>query len=126
MGYDGTNAFYGTTIKLAADAVQGTNSLTLVSNPGIIVGDVVLVDMIAKTDPDFWWGNQIPANSGSEWWFGRVPYSVGQLMMVTAINGNTITFETPFHISFTVANTASLTIYPTNSDGTKGLKSGLE
>ncbi len=128
MGWDGTSAFFGTTVKLAANAVKGTNSLTLASNPGVTVGDVVLVDMIAKTDPDFWWGNQIPVNSGSEWWFGRVPYSVGQLMMVTAVNGNTITFETPFHISFTVANTASLTIYPANGDGTQGPQkwSGVE
>lgn len=39
----------------------------------------------------------------------RQDRSINQIMKVSAVNGNTITFETPFHITFPVAYQAQLT-----------------
>jgi hypothetical protein len=103
---------FGASINLAADAEQGTNSLALISNPGIQVGEIVLVDMNTDNDPDVVWGPSFGhPGDGSRRWFSRQDRSLNQLMEVTAVNGNVITFDTPFHITFTVANQAQLTRY---------------
>jgi hypothetical protein len=109
VGYD--PHAYGTSINLAADAVKGTYSLTLASNRGIKVGDVVLIDQNTQSDPDVWWGPHVASSPGSEWWFGRQWRSLMQVMEVTAISGNTITFATPFHTTFKTAYQAQLTLY---------------
>ena len=99
-------------INLAADAVKGTNSLTLASNPGIAIGELVLIDMNTDNDPDVFWGlAQDPPGGGSRRWFSRQDRSIAQMMQVTAVNGNTITFDTPFHIAFQVAYQAQLSRY---------------
>jgi hypothetical protein len=104
---------FGPSTNLAADATQGTNSLTLVSNPGIRVGEIVLIDMNTDNDPDVVYGPSFgPPGDGSRRWFIRQDRSLNQLMEVTAVNGNVITFDTPFHITFTTANQAQLTRYP--------------
>src|SRR5882724_9580015 len=103
---------FSTSINLASNAVQGTNSLTLVSNPGIQVGEIVLVDMNTDNDPDVFWGlAHDQPGGGSRRWFMRQDRSLNQMMEVTAVNGNTITFATPFHITFQTANAAQLSRY---------------
>src|SRR6266404_9072822 len=98
---------FSTSINLASDAAQGTNSLKLVSNPGIQVGEIVLVDQNTDNDPDVVWGPvHDPPGGGSRRWFVRQDRSLNQMMEVTAVNGNTITFATPFHITFKTAYTA--------------------
>src|SRR4051812_49675360 len=47
---------FSTSINLTADAVKGTNSVTLASNPGIQVGEIVLVDHVTTNDPQVYWG----------------------------------------------------------------------
>jgi hypothetical protein len=103
---------FGASINLAADAVQSTNSVMLVSNPGIQVGEIVLIDMITDNDPDVVYGPSFgPPGDGSRRWFSRQDRSLSQLMEVSAVSGNTITFDTPFHITFQTAYTAQLTRY---------------
>src|SRR5262249_11806992 len=103
---------FSTSINLASDAVQGTNSLTLASNPGIKVGEIVLVDQNTDNNPDVVWGpTHDPAGGGSRRWFVRQDRSLNQMMEVTAVNGNTITFATPFHITFKTAYSAQLSRY---------------
>jgi hypothetical protein len=110
IGNDPTQ--FSTSINLAADAAQGTNSLTLVSNPGIQVGEIVLIDMNTDNDPDVVWGPvHDPAGGGSRRWFVRQDRSLNQMMEVTAVNGNTITFATPFHITFKTTYSAQLSRY---------------
>jgi hypothetical protein len=104
------NVSFGTSTNLAADAEQGTSSLTLVSNPGIQVGEIVLIDMNTDNDPDVVWGPSFgPPGDGSRRWFVRQDRSLSQLMEVTAVSGNTITFDTLFHITFSTAYQAQLT-----------------
>jgi hypothetical protein len=103
---------FSTSIDFAADATQGSNSLTLTSNPGIQVGEIVLVDMITDNDPDVFWGlAHDPPGGGSRRWFMRQDRSINQIMEVTAVDGNTITFATPFHHTFTVAEQAQVSRY---------------
>jgi hypothetical protein len=110
IGYNPTQ--FSASINLAADAPQGSNSVTLVSNPGIQVGQIVFIDEITDNDPDVTWGPSFgPPGDGSRRWFVRQDRSLNQMMEVTAVDGNTITFATPLHHSFTVAEQAQLSIY---------------
>jgi hypothetical protein len=99
--YVENGAEFSSSINLAADAIKGTNSLILVSNPRLSVGEVVLIDQVTKNDPRVWWGpRHDPPGGGSRRWFTRQDRSLMQIMEVTAVNGNTVTFSTPFHITF--------------------------
>jgi hypothetical protein len=103
----------GISVNLAADAAKGATSLTLASmptSPAIQVGDYVLIDMNTDNDPDVVWGPVFGGpGDGTRRWFSRQDRSLSQIMEVTAVSGNTVTFSTPLHIAFTVANAAQLT-----------------
>jgi hypothetical protein len=101
---------FGRSINLAEDAAQGSNSLDLVSNPGIRVGEIVYIDENTDDDPEVFWGpSHNPPGGGSRRWFIRQDRSLAQIMEVTAVNGNTISFNTPFHTTFKTAYQAQLT-----------------
>jgi hypothetical protein len=98
--------------NLASDAVKGANSVTLASNPGLRVGEIVLIDHLTNDDPQVFWGsNHDGPGGGSRRWFCRQDRSLNQMMEVTAIKGNTVTFSTPFHITFQTAYAAQLSRY---------------
>ena len=110
VGYSPTQ--FSSSINLAADAIKGTNSLTLVSNPKVTVGEIVLIDQVTDNDPRVWWGPQHdPPGGGSRRWFIRQDRSLAQIMEVTAVRGNTLTFSTPFHITFKTEYAAQLSRY---------------
>jgi hypothetical protein len=110
VGYDPTR--FSSSVNLAADAVKGADSLTLVSNPGVKVGEIVLIDQVTDNDPRVWWGPQHnPAGGGSRRWFSRQDRSLAQMAEVTAVHGNTVTFSTPFHITFKTMYAAQLSRY---------------
>jgi hypothetical protein len=101
---------FGRSIDLAADAAQGTNTLSLVGNPGIRVGEIVYIDENTDNHPDVFWGpSHNPPGGGSRRWFIRQDRSLAQMMEVTAVSGNTITFNTPFHTTFKTAYQAQFT-----------------
>jgi hypothetical protein len=112
---------FSASINLTADAVQGTNSLTLASNPGITVGQIVFIDMCTDNNSaigctyngsDVVYGPSFgPPGDGSRRWFMRQDRSLNQIMEVTAVNGNTITFATPFHYTYAVASEAQLSTF---------------
>src|SRR5260370_1075909 len=94
--------------NLASDAVKGSQSVVLASNPGLSVGEIVMVDQI--TNPAITeWSSKSPPGDASRTWVTRPARPVGQVMEVQSINGNTIPFRTPFHIGFQTAFTAQLT-----------------
>jgi hypothetical protein len=111
--YVGNNpSQYASSINLATDAMKGTKSVTLVDAPRVKVGDIVLVDQVTDDDPRVWWGPQHdPPGGGSRRWFTRQDRSLAQMMEVAAVNGNMVTFSTPFHITFKTTNAAQLTRY---------------
>jgi len=104
----------GTSYNLASDAVQGAYSVTLTSapSPAINVGDIVLIDENTDNDPNVVWGPSFGGpGDGSRRWFSRQDRSLNQLMEVSAVNGATITFDTPLTYPFHTANSAQLTTY---------------
>ncbi len=111
--YVGNNASeFSSSINLASDAIKGTNSLTLVSTPRVKAGDIVLMDQVTDDDPRVWWGPQHnPPGGASRGWFARQDRSLAQMMEVTAVDGSTITFSTPFHITFKTEYAAQLSRY---------------
>jgi hypothetical protein len=101
---------FGQSINLAADAAKGTNSVSLVRNPGIRIGEIVYIDENTDDHPEVFWGpSHNPPGGGSRRWFIRQDRSLTQIMEVTAVSGNTITFNTPFHTTFNTAYQAQLT-----------------
>jgi hypothetical protein len=107
----------GTSYDLASDAVQGAYSVTLTStpSPAINVGDIVLLDEDTYDnggDPNVVWGPTFTTSgAGSYGWFSRRYRSLSQLVEVSAVNGATITFDTPITYPFHTANSAQLTTY---------------
>src|SRR5689334_6138127 len=110
----GTQFFkYVQSVNLASNAVKGASSVTLASNPGLKVGEIVEDDEV--TDPAISKFN--PATStlptdDSRGWFTRQNRPVGQTMEVASVSGNTVTFTTPFHIAMQTANPAQLSRFP--------------
>src|SRR2546425_594960 len=93
--------------NLASDAVKGSQTAVLVGNPGLSVGEIVFIDQL--TDPNIsHWSSGSPPGDPSRGWFGRMDRPLGQVMEVASVSGNTITFTTPFHISYQTAFTAQL------------------
>jgi len=110
--YVGYGAEFSSSFNLAADAIKGTNSLTLASSPRLAVGEIVLIDQVTNNDPRVWWGPQHnPPGEGSRRWFSRQDRSLAQIMEVSAVDGSTVTFSTPFHITFKAEYAAQLSRY---------------
>jgi hypothetical protein len=103
--------------NLASDAVKGSQTAVLTSNPGLTVGEIVAVDQI--TNPAITeWSTKSPPGDASRTWFTRPDRPVGQVMEVQSVSGNTVTFTTPFHIDFQTAYTAQLSRFSNVSNGT--------
>jgi hypothetical protein len=95
-------------VNLAKDALKGSNSVTLASNPGLKVGEIVAIDQLTNPNITQWNPMRSPPGHASRGWFTRPDRPVGQILEVDTINGNSITFTTPFHIDFQTAYTAQL------------------
>ena len=97
----------GNSYNLASDAVQGAYSVTLTSapSPAIHVGDMVVIDENTDNDSNVVWGSKFwsarataraagspPASKATA---NRQDRSLVQWLEVSAVNGATITFDTP-------------------------------
>ena len=100
---------------LAADAAKDSTSLTLVTPRSLAVGELVMIDQLSDALTD--WGDQDDGpGANNRGWFNRGPNSqgeavgrpTGQMMEVASVSGTTVTFTTPFHITFKTANRAQL------------------
>jgi len=131
-----------TTVNLTADAMQGTNSATVASTGGFSVGDLVTVDILVdpaddtgawiinapagKTGLAYPYAEYNPANSphgsDSRSWFNRMNRPTAQIMEIQSISGKTITFSTPFHMTFDVAHAAQMTAWDTPPLTNSGLE----
>jgi len=98
------------------DAPQGTNAATLTDATGLKVGEIVHVNQLADesrsdTVPPLrkvYWGPNAPPGSDARRWFCEDNRPVGQVLEIKSINGNTLTFTTPFHADFETALGAHL------------------
>src|SRR5262245_19983105 len=83
----------------ASDGIKGRSIVTLVNNPGLKAGEIVLVDHL--TDPHITtWGTRCPEGNACREWFSMRNRPTSQMMEIASISGNTVTFTTPFHFNF--------------------------
>jgi hypothetical protein len=119
----------GNSYNLASDAVQGAYSVTLTStpSPAIKVGDMVVVDENTDNDPNVVWGPSFGGpGDGSRRWFtagpeasnflNRQDRSLVQWLEVSAVNGATVTFDTPLTYPYHTAYAAQLTVLTGSPD----------
>jgi hypothetical protein len=142
FGVDGSDnvGVVGST-NLTADAVKGTNTVTVASTAGLSVGQIVLLDEASgagwQTDPlgggqvwassdfrvvwqkhnppgpaDDFDANTLPTTPGGPGqWFSRLDRPTAEVKQIASISGATITFTTPFHISYRTSHAAQLSRY---------------
>jgi hypothetical protein len=126
---------------LTADAVKGANSVTVASTTGFSAGQIVLLDEASgagwQTDPlghgQIWassdwrvvWRKHNPVFEGDDFdsatfpntsggpgqWFSRLDRPTAEVKEIASVSGNTITFTTPFHISYRTSHAAQLGRY---------------
>ncbi|HET9256660.1 MAG TPA: hypothetical protein VFO16_15870 [Pseudonocardiaceae bacterium] len=97
-------------IDLAVDGVKGENAVRLVDASALEVGEYVLLDHVTNGDPNVVWNyNHEGPGEGTRRWFARQDRSLSQIMKITAIDGDTVSFETPLHTTFKTAYDAQLT-----------------
>ena len=88
---DANASQFASSTDLASDAAKGTNTLTLAEDPGLEVGEYVLVDHVTNNDPDVVWGVQHDGpGGGSRRWFARQDRSLSQILEITAVDGTAV------------------------------------
>jgi hypothetical protein len=101
------NLFQST--DLSSNGVKGSQAVTLAGNPGLTVGELVIIDQLTDTSL-IEWGSGCPnLTDACRGWFSRQNRPLGQVLEVASINGNNITFTTPLHIDFKTTSGAQLT-----------------
>jgi hypothetical protein len=127
-----------TAVNLTADAVQGARSVTVANSAGFAPGQFVKLDEddyttatwmpmpariggnepeVLATDRVVWQIHRprdderdLPLPAGLSW-HSRRGRPLAEIKEITAVNGNTITFSTPVHITYTTAKAAQLVRY---------------
>ena len=138
-------------VNLTADAVQGAMSVTVQNAAGFAPGQIVKLDeddyntaswmtlpprlsgnpvQILATDRLVWPIRNPPSTGdlpvpGGLTWFSRAGRPLAEIKEVTAVNGNTITFSTPVHITYTTAKVAQLVRY-SGADSAHVRQAGVE
>lgn len=102
---------------LVTDGVQVSTSVTLAADPGLEPGEIVAVDQLTDPELTVWSQERSPQGDPSRGWFGRYDRPLGQVMEVESVDGTTVTFTTPFHISFQAALSAQLVRFSDTDNG---------
>jgi hypothetical protein len=139
----------GTSVSCTGDAVKGASSVAVASVTGFNAGDLVLVDMLTDpaNDQPTWirtappGGTSLaypyseynptrsPAGNDSRGWFSRLNRPVAQVMEIASIdsNGQTLTFTSPFHMTYDKAHGAQVTAFQYgNNQSTPIANAGIE
>ena len=112
-------------VNLTALAPKGAFSVTVTDTSPFTVGMFVLIDQITNNHPDVFWGTSSDGpGGGSRRWYTRQDRSLGQVVEITAISGNSLTFATPMHCAFDPIYTAQVTRFDPNSKTVTGV--GIE
>ena len=140
-----------TAVNLVADAVQGAMSVTVQNAAGFAPGQFVRLDEddyataawmpspariegpsppVLATDRIVWpihnpWQGGDLSLPGGLTWHSRAGRPLSEIKEVTAVSGNTVTFSTPIHITYTTVKAAQLVRY-TGTDSTHIRGAGVE
>ena len=133
--------------NFAADGVKGSYSVQLTANANLSPGQIVLIDELSgaawQTDPagrgQIWaapdWRvtyqrhNPAQPSIDDPWpdvstWFSRADRVTAEVKEVQTYNPSTftVTFTTPFHITYRASHTAQLAVYPDTHVKNAGLE----
>jgi Pectate lyase superfamily protein len=126
-----------TSVNLTANAVKGSNSVTVTNAAGFAPGQFVLLDeddfntaswtplprRLGGQPSAVWASDRLvfqrhnPSESiddpfpASLTWFSRAARPLCEIKEITAVSGNRIMFSTPVHITYTTSKRAQLTRY---------------
>ncbi|MGC3996240.1 MAG: glycosyl hydrolase family 28-related protein [Anaeromyxobacter sp.] len=124
LGNRWTSDKFGTATNLASNGVKGATSVTLASNPGFTVGELVMIDQLP--DSRIWLSARMSPGGGdypqAQGWFNRQGRFTNQILEVASVSGNTVTFSTPLHYDFYTAYTAQLVKYTNAPTSWHGLE----
>jgi hypothetical protein len=101
---------HGGSTNFTSDGAKGTNSVTVASTAGLTVGQIVLIDKLPDPSITFY-ASDCGSGTNCQGWFSRQGRPITQMMEIASISGNTMTFTTPFHITFDVTHAAQLTTF---------------
>ncbi len=122
-------------VAVAADVAKESRTVTVASNPGYQVGELVLVD--EETDPALtWWSRRCsPECVGTgetcnypecRTWFIRPDRPIGQVNEIAAVSGNTLTFRAPFHMPYRTSHRAQVARFAQARGHTPTTRVGVE
>ncbi len=100
---------------LSVSAAKGQYSVTLVKDPGLKVGELVMLDEVTDESLTYW-GDNAPKGSPPRGWFCRPDRPMGQVAEVAKVSGTTVTFTTPLHIGLLKASSPQLVRFATDAD----------
>ena len=116
---------YTQPVSLTSNAVKGATTSRSPATPATRSGELVHLDQLSDdtrsdTVPPVrkvFWGSKAPLGGPERGWFDEYNRPIGQTMEITAINGNQLTFTTPFHIDFETALQAHIVRISTDNNG---------
>jgi hypothetical protein len=100
----------GSAVNLTSDAVRGTKSVKVATTAGLSAGGLVVVNELTDRNISHW-NSQDPENNSG--WFEEPNRPLGEIMEIASVSGRTVTFTTPFPITYQVSQSAHL--YKLNS-----------
>ena len=122
-GYVVTNS-----VNITAGAYQGSTSITMTNTAGLAVGQILGVDQLADTSNTFVLGTatnnvyscgcRYPEDGGASAWANRGSGNrvLQQYVLVTAINGNNVTFTPGLYSPFWSSNQTPQAFWNVNSN----------
>ena len=97
----------GGSIDLAVTGAKGSHTVQVANAAGYVVGQLVDLDETTDNVRSQWNPKKHPPGAGRNW-FCREDRPITQILEITGISGNTITFATPLHIDFRTSQSAQL------------------
>ncbi len=97
----------GGSTDLVATGAKGAHAIQVTNPAGFAVSQLVYLDETTDNVRSQWNPNKHPPGAGRNW-YCREDRPITQILEITAINGNTLTFATPLHIDFRKEQSAQL------------------
>jgi hypothetical protein len=101
--------------NLTVTAARGSNTVTLANASGLAVGEVVLIDQLTDSNLSTWGSGCTSAGAECRGWFTRQNRPIGEMVRITAITGNIVTFDPPLSLDYKTTSTAQLVRFADNN-----------